>query len=814
MFVIKRDGHKEPVMFDKITARIKKLCYSLNPLVDPVRVSMRVIEGLYDGVTTSELDNLAAEVSATMTTSHPDYATLAARISVSNLHKNTKKSFSETMADLYNYVNPRTGKKAPLLSDEVYKVIKKNAEKLDSTIIYNRDFNYDYFGFKTLERSYLLRLNGAVVERPQHMLMRVSVGIHYDDLDSAIETYNLMSKKFFTHATPTLFNSGTPKPQLSSCFLLTMKQDSIDGIYDTLKQTAKISQSAGGIGLSIHNVRSTGSYISGTNGTSNGIVPMLRVFNDTARYVDQGGGKRKGSFAIYIEPWHSDIFDFLDLKKNHGKEEMRARDLFYAMWIPDLFMKRVESNENWTLMCPNECPGLYDSHSEEFEKLYLNYEKEGKGRKTIKARELWEKILESQIETGTPYMLYKDACNRKSNQKNLGTIRSSNLCTEILEYTSEDEIAVCNLASIALPMFVKNNSFDHKELFNVTKRVTKNLNKVIDRNYYPVKEAENSNFRHRPIGLGVQGLADAFIKLRMPFTSDEAKALNQDIFETIYYAALTASMEEAQIDGTYKSYKGSPISKGEFQHNMWGVKDEDLSGRWDWAKLRKDIKKNGVRNSLLVAPMPTASTSQILGNNECFEPYTSNIYTRRVLSGEFIVVNKHLLEDLVKLGLWNEELKQELMKANGSIQHIDFIPQDIKDLYKTVWELSMKDIIDMARHRGYFIDQSQSLNLFMEGATMAKLTSMHFYAWKSGLKTGMYYLRTKSAVDAIKFTLDNTKKKEPVKEIVDAASAIAAVPSPAQTAQIPVEPLTQEEMKEMIAKSKGNQDDDCLMCGS
>tara|TARA_B100000282_G_scaffold49788_1_gene31502 strand:+ start:1288 stop:3732 length:2445 start_codon:yes stop_codon:yes gene_type:complete len=814
MFVIKRDGHKEPVMFDKITARIKKLCYSLNPLVDPVRVSMRVIEGLYDGVTTSELDNLAAEVSATMTTSHPDYATLAARISVSNLHKNTKKSFSETMADLYNYVNPRTEKKAPLLSDEVYSVIKKNAEKLDSTIIYNRDFNYDYFGFKTLERSYLLRLNGVVVERPQHMLMRVSVGIHYDDLDSAIETYNLMSKKFFTHATPTLFNSGTPKPQLSSCFLLAMQEDSIDGIYDTLKQTAKISQSAGGIGLSIHNIRSTGSYISGTNGTSNGIVPMLRVFNDTARYVDQGGGKRKGSFAIYIEPWHSDIFDFLDLKKNHGKEEMRARDLFYAMWIPDLFMKRVESNEDWTLMCPNECPGLYDCHSEEFEKLYLNYEKEAKGRKTIKARELWEKILESQIETGTPYMLYKDACNRKSNQKNLGTIRSSNLCTEILEYTSKDEIAVCNLASIALPMFVKNNSFDHKELFNVTKRVTKNLNKVIDRNYYPVKEAENSNFRHRPIGLGVQGLADTFIKLRMPFTSDVAKALNQDIFETIYYAALTASMEEAQRDGTYKSYKGSPISKGEFQHNMWGVKDEDLSGRWDWAKLRKDIKKNGVRNSLLVAPMPTASTSQILGNNECFEPYTSNIYTRRVLSGEFIVVNKHLLEDLVKLGLWNEELKQELMKANGSIQHIDFIPQDIKDLYKTVWELSMKDIIDMARHRGYFIDQSQSLNLFMEGATMAKLTSMHFYAWKSGLKTGMYYLRTKSAVDAIKFTLDNTKKKEPVKETVDTASAVAAVPSPAETAQIPVEPLTPEELKEMIAKSKGNQDDDCLMCGS
>ena len=815
MFVVKRDGHKEPVMFDKITARIKKLCYGLNPLVDPVRVSMRVIEGLYDGVTTSELDNLAAEVAATMTTTHPDYANLASRISVSNLHKNTKKSFSQTMNDLYNYVNPRTNKKAPLLSDEVYKVIKKNAEKLDSTIIYNRDFNYDYFGFKTLERSYLLKLNGVTVERPQHMLMRVSIGIHLDDLDAAIETYTLMSKKYFTHATPTLFNSGTPKPQLSSCFLLTMQDDSIDGIYNTLKQTAKISQSAGGIGLSIHNIRATGSYIAGTNGTSNGIVPMLRVFNDTARYVDQGGGKRKGSFAIYIEPWHSDIFDFLELKKNHGKEEMRARDLFYAMWIPDLFMKRVESNEEWTLMCPNECPGLYDTHSEEFEKLYLKYEKDQKGRKTIKARELWEKILEAQIETGTPYMLYKDACNRKSNQKNLGTIRSSNLCTEILEYTSKDEIAVCNLASIALPMFVKNNSFDHKELFKVTKRVTKNLNKVIDRNYYPVKEAENSNFRHRPIGLGVQGLADTFIKLRMPFTCDDAKTLNQEIFETIYFAALTASMEEAIKEGAYKSYKGSPISKGEFQHNMWGIKDDELSGRWDWDGLRKEIKKNGVRNSLLVAPMPTASTAQILGNNECFEPYTSNIYTRRVLSGEFIVVNKHLLEDLVKLGLWTEELKQELMKANGSIQHIDGIPEDIKELYRTVWELKMKDVIDMARHRGYFIDQSQSLNLFMEGATMAKLTSMHFYAWKSGLKTGMYYLRTKSAVDAIKFTLDNTKKEEKVKEEVAATASVAEPPPTADAvSQIPVEPLTAEELKEMIEKNKNDEGDDCLMCGS
>ncbi|NDV42294.1 ribonucleoside-diphosphate reductase subunit alpha [Flagellimonas sediminis] len=822
MYVVKRDGRKEPIMFDKITARVRKLCYGLNSLVDPVKVAMRVIEGLYDGVTTSELDNLAAEIAATMTTTHPDYAKLAARISVSNLHKNTKKSFSEAMKDLYEYVNPRTGKKAPLLSDEVYQVISENAEKLDSTIIYNRDFGYDYFGFKTLERSYLLKINGKIAERPQHMLMRVAVGIHLDDLDSAVETYELMSKKYFTHATPTLFNSGTPKPQMSSCFLLAMKDDSIDGIYDTLKQTAKISQSAGGIGLSIHNIRATGSYIAGTNGTSNGIVPMLRVFNDTARYVDQGGGKRKGSFAIYVEPWHADIFDFLELKKNHGKEEMRARDLFYAMWIPDLFMKRVEADAEWTLMCPNECPGLFDSHSEEFEARYLKYEAEGKGRKTIKARDLWEKILESQIETGTPYMLYKDAANRKSNQKNLGTIRSSNLCTEILEYTSPDEVAVCNLASIALPMFVKNGEFDHKELFRVTKQVTRNLNKVIDRNFYPVEEARNSNMRHRPVGLGVQGLADTFIMLRLPFTSDEAKKLNQEIFETLYFAAVTASMELAKEDGTYSSYKGSPISKGEFQHNLWGIKDSELSGRWDWDRLRKDVLKHGVRNSLLVAPMPTASTSQILGNNECFEPYTSNIYTRRVLSGEFIVVNKHLLEDLVKLGLWNENLKQELMRANGSVQDIDAIPQDIKELYKTVWELSMKDIIDMSRQRGYFIDQSQSLNLFMENANYAKLTSMHFYAWKSGLKTGMYYLRTKAAVDAIKFTLDNTKKKEePVTVMAEietpstAAEEINVNAMPVSQQEVDIQPLTPEEMKEMIARAKqGQADDDCLMCGS
>lgn len=806
MYVVKRDGHKEPVMFDKITDRIKKLCYGLNERVDAVKVAMRVIEGLYDGVTTSELDNLAAETAASMTISHPDYAQLAARIAVSNLHKNTNKSFSETMNEMYHYINPRTNQEAPLLSEEVHNVIQENAEFLNSHIIYNRDFNYDYFGFKTLERSYLLKINGKIVERPQHMLMRVSVGIHLNDLDAVIETYELMSKKFFTHATPTLFNAGTPKPQMSSCFLLTMKDDSIDGIYDTLKQTAKISQSAGGIGLSIHNVRATGSYIRGTNGTSNGIVPMLRVFNDTARYVDQGGGKRKGSFAIYLETWHADIFEFLDLKKNTGKEEMRARDLFFAMWTSDLFMKRVEEDANWTLMCPNECPKLCDVYGDEFEALYTSYEAAGKGRKTVKARELWEKILESQIETGTPYMLYKDAANRKSNQKNLGTIRSSNLCTEIMEYTSEDEIAVCNLASISLPMFIENGKFNHELLFNVTKRVTRNLNKVIDRNYYPVEEARNSNMRHRPVGLGVQGLADAFIMLRMPFTSDEAKQLNQDIFETLYFAAVTASMEMAKEEGPYSTFKGSPISEGQFQHNLWNIKDEELSGRWDWASLRKEVMEHGVRNSLLVAPMPTASTSQILGNNEAFEPYTSNIYTRRVLSGEFIVVNKHLLNDLVERGLWNETLKQEIMRHNGSVQNIESIPQDLKELYKTVWEMSMKDIIDMSRHRGYFIDQSQSLNLFMQDANYAKLTSMHFYAWKSGLKTGMYYLRTKAAVDAIKFTLNNDKKAEPTTQAEPVAVEVVA---PNETGE-----MTAEDFAAMIERARNAGPDDCEMCGS
>ena len=759
MYVVKRDGRRESVKFDKITARIKKLCYGLNPLVTPEKVAMKVIEGLYDGVTTSELDNLAAEVAATNTITHPDYALLASRIAVSNLHKNTKKSFSETVKDLYEYFDPKTNEKASLISDEVYSLIMKNSELLDSTIIYDRDFRYDFFGFKTLERSYLLKLNGQVVERPQQMLMRVAMGIHKDDIDSAIETYNYMSEGWFTHATPTLFNSGTPKPQMSSCFLLTTKEDSISGIYDTLKQCAQISQSAGGIGLSIHDIRATGSYIKGTNGTSNGIVPMLRVFNDTARYVDQGGGRRKGSFAIYIEPWHADIFDFLDLKKNHGKEEQRARDLFYSLWIPDLFMKRVEENGDWTLMCPNECPGLSDTYGKKFERLYKKYESEGRGRKTIKAQELWFKILESQIETGTPYMLYKDAANEKSNQKNLGTIKSSNLCTEIIEYTAPDEVAVCNLASIALPKFVVDGKFDHEKLFNVTYRVTKNLDRVIDANYYPVPEARNSNMRHRPIGIGVQGLADAFILMRQPFDSPEAKQLNKEIFETIYYAAVTASKDLAIQNGPYETWKGSPISKGVFQFDMWKVKPTD---RWEWDLLREEVKKHGVRNSLLLAPMPTASTAQILGNNECFEPYTSNIYTRRVLSGEFIIVNKHLLRDLVKLGIWNDRLKNKLMASNGSIQNIDEIPENIKVLYKTAWEISQKEILDMAADRGAYIDQSQSLNIFMENANFAKLTSMHFYGWKAGLKTGMYYLRTKSATDAIKFTLDKEAMSEPV----------------------------------------------------
>lgn len=751
MRVIKRNGKHESVKFDKITARIEKLSYSLSPLVNVIDVAKKVIEGIYDGVSTTELDNLAAETAASLTTKHPDYALLASRIAVSNLHKNTTKSFSETMRRLHQYVDAASGKHLPMIADDVMQIIDDNAELLDSSIIYDRDFGFDYFGFKTLEKSYLLRIDGKVVERPQHMYMRVAIGIHKNDIENAIKTYNLMSERWFTHATPTLFNAGTPKPQMSSCFLLTMKDDSIDGIYDTLKQTAKISQSAGGIGLAIHNVRATGSYIGGTNGTSNGLVPMLRVFNDTARYVDQGGGKRKGAFAIYLEPWHADVFEFLDLRKNHGKEELRARDLFYALWICDLFMKRVEADGEWSLFCPNEAPGLQDCFGEEFEALYERYEAEGRARKTIKAQELWFAILESQIETGTPYMLYKDAANSKSNQQNLGTIKSSNLCTEIMEYTSPDEVAVCNLASLALPRFVNDGKFDFEKLYEVTYHVTKNLNRIIDNNYYPVEEARTSNMRHRPIGLGVQGLADVFILLRLPFESDMAKMLNKNIFETLYFAAMTASKDLAKTEGAYETFAGSPLSKGQFQFDMWGVQPTD---RHDWEGLRKEVMEHGVRNSLLVAPMPTASTSQILGNNECFEPYTSNIYTRRVLSGEFIIVNKHLLKDLVQLGLWNNTMKNNIIANNGSVQHINEIPADIKELYKTVWEIKQRNIIDMAADRGAYICQSQSLNLFVDNPTTAKLTSMHFYAWKKGLKTGMYYLRTQAAAQAVQFTIE------------------------------------------------------------
>lgn len=757
MHVHKRNGKKETIKFDKVTARIEKLSYSLSPLVNAIDVAKKVIEGIYDGVPTTELDNLAAETAASLATKHPDYAILASRIAVSNLHKNTIKSFSETMKKLYLYVDKSNGKKSPLIADDVWQVIEENAEVLDSTIIYDRDFSFDYFGFKTLEKAYLLKVDGKIVERPQHMFMRVALGIHKADIDSVIQTYNLLSERWFTHATPTLFNAGTPKAQMSSCFLLTMKEDSIDGIYDTLKQTAKISQSAGGIGLAIHDIRATGSYIGGTNGTSNGIVPMLRVFNDTARYVDQGGGKRKGAFAVYLEPWHADIFSFLDLRKNHGKEEMRARDLFYALWICDLFMKRVEADGEWSLFCPNEAPGLSDCYGEAFETLYTQYETEGRARKTIKAQELWFAILDSQIETGTPYMLYKDAANSKSNQKNLGTIKSSNLCTEIIEYTSPDEVAVCNLASIALPRFVINGSFDQQKLYEVTYQATINLNKIIDNNYYPVEEAKNSNLRHRPIGLGVQGLADAFILLRLPFESDLAKILNKNIFETIYFAAMTASKDLAIKEGTYSTFQGSPLSKGIFQFDMWNVQP---SSRWDWDSLRKEVMEHGVRNSLLVAPMPTASTSQILGNNECFEPYTSNIYSRRVLSGEFIIVNKHLLKDLVSLGLWNNGMKNRIIAANGSIQKITEIPADIKELYKTVWEIKQRNLIDMAADRGAFICQSQSLNLFVDSPTASKLTSMHFYGWKKGLKTGMYYLRSQAATQAVQFTIEKQGSEE------------------------------------------------------
>ena len=794
MQVVNRKGEREDVRFDAILEKLASLTYGLDEKwIDPAHLTKLTIEGLYDGVSTRELDQLAAETAASLASHHPDYSKLAARICVDDLHRSTKSTFSEVVTDLREFIDPESGAHAPLISEEVYKIIQDNKKVLDEHIDYSRDFNYDYFGFKTLERSYLLKLNGQVAERPQHMLMRVSVGIHHGNIEKALHTYDLMSQGYFTHATPTLFNSGTPTPQMSSCFLLTMQDDSLVGIYDTLKQCALISKSAGGIGLSIHHVRSKGSYIKGTNGESNGIVPMLRVFNDTARYVDQGGGKRKGSIAIYLEPWHPDILAFLDLRKNHGKEELRARDLFYALWTPDLFMERVQNNADWSFFCPNECPGLQDAYGEDFKKLYESYESQGLARETVPARTVWDKVVESQIETGTPYMLYKDAANTKSNQKNLGTIRSSNLCTEIMEFTAKDEVAVCNLASIALPRFVKEDSgeFDFQKLYDVTYHVTGNLNRVIDVNYYPVEEARNSNMRHRPIGLGVQGLADTFAMLGMTFESDEAKKLNKDIFETIYYASCTSSKDQAIIEGPYSTFKGSPASEGILQFDLWDMNEH--SGMWDWDSLKAEIVEHGMRNSLLLAPMPTASTSQILGNNECFEAFTSNLYVRRTLSGEFIVPNKHLINDLIGEGLWSLEMKDEILRHKGSIQNIAGIPDRLKDLYKTTWEIKQKNVIDMAADRGAYIDQSQSMNIHMIDANPAKVTSMHFYGWKKGLKTGMYYLRTKAAVDAIQFTVEQKKAED---------QTVSGLADRAEITSL-----------EAIACSLDTPDD-CLSCGS
>ena len=772
-YVIKRDGKKEVMKYDKVTSRIKKQCYNLSNLVDPYIVAKKVIEGMNEGITSYEIDTLAAETAAYMSSTHPDYSFLASRIAVTNLQKSWSKKFSDCIEDLFNYVNPETEKKAPLVSNEVYEIVQKYKDILDSSIIHDRDLEYDYFGFKTLERSYLLKVEGQVRETPQMMLMRVSIGIHGDDLNKILETYEWMSGRYFTHATPTLYNAGTPRPQMSSCFLVGAKDDSIPGIFDTLKDCALISQSAGGIGLHVHNIRAKGSYIAGTNGYSNGLVPMLRVYNAAARYVDQGGGKRKGSFAIYVEPWHADILDFLDLKKNTGKDEVRARDLFYAMWIPDLFMERVNDDREWTLMCPNQCPGLSDAYGAEFKKLYESYEEQGLGKK-VKARDIWFAILDSQIETGTPYMLYKDACNLKSNQKNLGTIKSSNLCTEILEYTAPDEIAVCDLASIALSRFVevtKNGAtFNYKKMMNAVKVMTYNLNKVIDRGYYPVPEAKKSNLRHRPIGLGVQGLADTFALLRIAFDSEEARKVNAKIFEAIYFAALEASNELAIEHGAYETFATSPAAHGVLQFDLWNENLDTTLGTFsshDWNDLKERIKAKGLRNSLLVAPMPTASTSQILGNNECFEPFTSMIYTRRVLAGEFPVVNKHLVEDLVKLGLWNDSIKNKIILEKGSIQNIKEIPTNLKEIYKTVWEISMKTIQQMAADRGAFIDQSQSMNLWMKEPNYAKLTSMHFNGWRLGLKTGMYYLRTRASTAAQQIVrLEEIKKEEALSEIV------------------------------------------------
>lgn len=826
MYVTKRDGSKEAVRFDKISNRVKKMTYGLNSdFVDWMGISQKVIAGIYDGISTGELDNLTAETAASLIPSHPDYSILAARIAISRLHKSTKKKFSETVEDLYSYIDPETGKEAGLIGEDTYQAVMKNKNKFDSAIIHDRDFGFEYFGFKTLEKSYLLKMHGIPAETPQHMYMRVAVGIWGEDTKNVLKTYELLSTHMMTHATPTLFNSGTKKPQLSSCFLLTVQEDSIPGIYKTLSDVAMISQNAGGIGLAIHNVRATGSYIRGTNGKSNGIVPMLKVFNETARYVDQGGGKRKGSFAIYLEPWHADVEDFLDLRKNTGKEERRARDLFLALWVSDLFMERVEKNENWSLFSPSEVPDLHEVYGQEFNEKYLAAEEAGKAKKTIKARELWSKIIESQIETGTPYILYKDSANRKSNQQNLGTIKSSNLCCEIIEYTDKDEQAVCNLASIPVNKFLKSTDartnkilrgkcdVDHDYLYDVSYQTAVNLNKVIDVNFYPTPETKRSNMKHRPIGIGIQGLADLFATMGIPFTSEEARRVNSEIFETIYFAAMTASKDLAKKFGAYETFEGSPLSEGKFQYNLWQVNDEDLSGRWDWKKLRKEVVKSGVRNSLLLAPMPTASTAQIMGNNEAFEPFTSNIYTRRTLSGEYVIINKHLVRDLIALDLWDEDMKNMIIIHKGSVQHIPNIPDDIKEIYKTVWELKQKDLIEMSADRGKFICQSQSLNLFIEGVNAAKLTAAHFHSWKLGLKTGMYYLRTKAAVDALSgLGIDTSKYKDVRKEEPKPDPKPEVVEEKTKSASEELKALADQTMNDLSCSL--DNPDDCLACGS
>lgn len=833
--VVKRNGKKEPVMLDKILDRITQQTYGLDKLIIPFEVAQKVIEGITPDIKTQVLDQLAMETAASLATKHPDYSILAARLAITNLHKETKKSFSETVTDLYKYIDPKTGKHSPIVSESFHNIVKKHADEIDSAIVHSRDHNFDYFGFKTLEKSYLLKLDGKVAERPQYMYMRTALQVWGENLEKVIETYNTLSEGYYTHATPTLFNSGTGRPQLSSCFLLDLESDSIEGIFNTLKESAQISKNAGGIGISFTKVRAKGTYIAGTNGTSNGIIPFLKIYNETARAVDQGGGKRKGSIAIYMEPWHSDIMEFLDLRKNQGKDEVRARDLFLAMWMNDLFMERVELDEDWTLMCPHECSGLTETYGQEFRELYTKYENMGKGKRTLKAREVWNKILESQIETGTPYILYKDSINEKSNQANIGVVRSSNLCAEIVEATgitktqgeilqnkelldklglgefygeeSVNETAVCNLASIALPKFVnKNKTYNFNKLYEVAYAATINLNNVIDVNFYPSPAAKFSNLLHRPIGLGVQGLADVFFMLGLPYEADEAKSLNKEIFETIYYASIKASCDLAKTDGAYATYEGSPISQGQLQFDLWGVTP---TKRWDWDKLREDIKKHGVRNSLTTCIMPTASTASILGNEASCEAQTSNMYTRSVLSGTFILVNKYLVKELVKLGLWSDSLRRKIIAENGSVQNIPEIPTNLKEVFKTVYEIKQRDVIDMAADRGAFIDQTQSMNIFMDSPNFAKLTAMHFYGWgrrnfimnadgtpnipqgenieiiydkdgkprcyrdkKSNLKTGIYYLRNKSASDAVKFTVQEEQKKSVEEQMAEISCSL------------------------------------------